>query len=210
MTVHPYLHPKPSIPPQSQSYDGKAADIWSCGIVLYTMLVGKYPFEVNVGVYRCCCCLHNRITEKLSKSSLQTVACACTELYPGPRLTLLRLACRPAARPCLPPFAQGNNNDQGIGLGQEMMEMLQKMKTQDYKIPESLNLTPECCKLLHAMLQPSIDQRIKMAGIMSDPWFLTHLPPNAINMNDGYLAKPRPCAQTEAEIRAIVKQAARS
>jgi serine/threonine-protein kinase SRK2 len=91
-----------------------------------------------------------------------------------------------------------------------MMDMLQKMKTEDYHIPESINLTPECCKLLRAMLQPDPEQRVKMAGIMSDSWFLTHLPPNAINMNDGYLAKPRPCAQTEADIRAIVREAARS
>jgi serine/threonine-protein kinase SRK2 len=135
-------------------------------------------------------------------SILQAFSCAARPEL-GPCLTLFCICHLPRCEP-------QNNNDQGIGLGQEMMEMLQKMKTQDYKIPESLNLTPECCKLLHAMLQPSIDQRMKMAGIMSDPWFLTHLPPNAINMNDGYLAKPRPCAQTEADIRAIVKQAARS
>jgi serine/threonine-protein kinase SRK2 len=103
-----------------------------------------------------------------------------------------------------------SSTTEGIGLGQEMMDMLTKMKTEDYQIPESLNLTPECCSLLRAMLQPSIEQRIKMSGIMSDPWFLTHLPPNAINMNDGYLAKPRPCAQTEADIRAIVQKAART
>ncbi|WIA16599.1 hypothetical protein OEZ85_013266 [Tetradesmus obliquus] len=130
---------------QSRVYDGKTADIWSCGVVLYTMLVGRYPFQSNAG--------------------------------------------------------------EGAGLGQEVMEMLKKMKAQEYHLPDSLNLTPECKALLKALLHPESEKRVKMAGIMADAWFRTDLPPDALNMNDKYLANTRPCPQSEAEIKNIVAMA---
>ena len=62
----------------------------------------------------------------------------------------------------------------------------------------------ECKNLLRLLLHPDSDKRIKMQGIMADPWFRTDLPPDALNMNDKYLANTRTCVQTEDEIRAIV------
>lgn len=68
-------------------------------------------------------------------------------------------------------------------------------------------LSAECKNLLRQLLHPDSEKRVKMAGIMADPWFRTDLPPDALNMNDKYLANTRTCTQSESEIRAIVAAA---
>jgi len=40
-----YLAPEVVLCSYRQQYDGKQSDVWSCGVILYLMLCGCYPFE---------------------------------------------------------------------------------------------------------------------------------------------------------------------
>lgn len=129
-----------------------------------------------------------------------TYACAhmmCRVFVPVPR------ACLPIWPPscCFSPTlhtpTQASGDTGKNGYGQEVMEMLKKMKGQEYFLPDSLGLTPECKNLLRQLLHPDWNERIKVAGIMADPWFRTDLPPDALNMNDRYIANTRTCTQSE-------------
>lgn len=75
--------------------------------------------------------------------------------------------------------------------------MLQKIKAADYYLPDSLGLSPECKALLKKLMHPDWKARVKIPEIMADPWFKADLPPDALNMNDRYIANTRTCQQSE-------------
>jgi serine/threonine-protein kinase SRK2 len=136
----------PEIIQATGNYDGKKADIWSCGVMLYVMLFGQYPFETQ----------------------------------------------------------QGPHQNQATRI-QYMMDRISRMQL---ALPDSVEISPECRDLLCRTLVADPSARITMSDIQRHRWFLTNLPPEAVSMNDNYLADDDfSGVQTEEEIKGILRQA---
>eukprot|EP00878_Enallax_costatus_P016044 GHUV01016820.1.p1 GENE.GHUV01016820.1~~GHUV01016820.1.p1 ORF type:complete len:378 (+),score=126.63 GHUV01016820.1:1498-2631(+) len=121
----------------------QAADIWSCGVLLYTMLVGEHPFQVD--------------RSKAREEMLQALLTA-------------------------------------------------QLSAQDLTIPDSAKLSPYCVDLMMQLLQPDRTRRIAMEDILAHPWFQTDLPPNALTMNQGYVAVSHQSPLSFVEIKALTAQ----
>jgi hypothetical protein len=68
-----------------------------------------------------------------------------------------------------------------------------------------VEISSECRDLLCRTLVADPAQRISMSDIQRHRWFLTNLPPEAVSMNDNYLADDDfSGVQTEEEIKTIL------
>lgn len=48
-----YMAPEVIASSKSKPYDSRAADMWGCGVLLYAMLLMRYPFKVSLLGGRC-------------------------------------------------------------------------------------------------------------------------------------------------------------
>lgn len=136
----------PEVIKTTGNYDGKQSDIWSCGVMLYVMMFGQYPFES-------------------------------------------------------PQAGQ-------IAQTQRVQHMMNRILAMQWNIPHDADISVECKDLLCRMLVPEPSQRITMQQIQHHPWFLTHLPPDAVSMNDNFLANnDYTGVQSIEDIQAILRTA---
>jgi serine/threonine-protein kinase SRK2 len=137
----------PEIIKSAGSYDGKKADIWSCGVMMFVMLFGQYPFEPS---------------------------------------------------------------ERNISHGLRVRTILERINTMQWVMPAGVVVSEDAHDLLRKMLIPDADRRISIEEIQVHPWFTTHLPPNALNMNTSFMTSPEPESyQSVAEIKSILDVAQR-
>uniref|UniRef100_A0A804RDP9 non-specific serine/threonine protein kinase n=1 Tax=Zea mays TaxID=4577 RepID=A0A804RDP9_MAIZE len=102
---------------QNRGYDGSLSDIWSCGVILYVMLVGHLPFDDrNIVV------LYQKIPEWLSPGARNLLR-RILEPDPAERIAMAEIKAHPWFQehyvPVLPPYDDDDDHDsvKQIGAG---------------------------------------------------------------------------------------------
>ncbi|KAG2389670.1 Serine/threonine-protein kinase [Vigna angularis] len=170
-----------------KEYDGKIADVWSCGVTLYVMLVGAYPFE-DPG--------DPRNFKKTIGVSKITDGCKFVESLNNFSINI-RVSCLVSL-----------SHDMVFQL--DPLWLIQKILSVQYSVPDYVRVSMECRHLLSQIFVASPEKRITIPEIKNHPWFLRNLPIELMETGSWQVNDVNNPSQSVEEVLSIVQEARKS